>query len=102
MNDTYTLTPTGNTGIGVTSPAAKLHIVGNRSSFIGTYEITFRSRIAEETWEEIYDICVDGEFKKTITRKEFYRNFLLVPDPENPDDWHKLIIGSDGNVGIGA
>jgi len=92
----------GNVGIGASNPSAKLHIVGNNASFIGTYEITFQSRIAEETWEEIYDVCVNGKFKKTITRKEFFRNFLLVPDPQNPDDWHKLIIRSNGNVGIGA
>ncbi len=97
-----TMRPTGSTGIGTCSPSAKLHIVGNNASLIDTYDIKYVLRIVEETWEELYDCYLNGEFRQTITREEYFHNFLLVPDPENPDDWHKLVIESAGNVGIGA
>lgn len=91
-----------NTGIGISNPSAKLHIVGNNASLIGTYEIKFISRIEEESWKEFYDCYLNGEFKETITREKYLHNFLLVADPKNPDDWYKLVIKTDSNVGIGA
>ncbi len=100
---TLTTQPAGNTGIGTSNPSAKLHIVGNNASLIGTYDIRYVLRIVEETWEEVYDCYLNGEFKETITREEYYHNFLLVADLENPDDWFKLVIDdSMGKFGIGS
>ncbi len=98
-----TTVPSGSTGIGTCSPSANLHIVGNNSSLIGTYDIRYVLRIVEETWEEVYDCYLNDEFKETLTREEYFHQFLLVADSENPDDWLKLVIDSSaGNVGIGA
>ena len=86
-------------GIGTNSPSAKLHIVGN----IVSCSIEIISRISEETGETLYDYYDWGDLVKTMTRKEYYRDFLLMPDQENTDDLFELIIDSgSGNVGIGS
>ena len=85
--------------IGTFNPSAKLHIVGN----IVSCSIEIISRISEETGETLYDYYDWGEIVKTMTREEYYHNFLFMPDPENADDLFELIIDSgSGNVGIGS
>ena len=55
MNGNYVVTPIGSTGIGTCNPSAKLHIVGNNASLIGTYDIKYVMRVSKMTLLEQFE-----------------------------------------------